>query len=170
MIPELRTERLLMRGWRNDDFDAFAGFCADEETARYVGGAVDREEAWRRMAAMIGHWSLRGYGFWALQDLQGGGFAGYCGLWFPEGWPEPEIGWGLLRDFHGRGLALEAAERSRAYAYDTLGWTTAVSCVALENSASRKLAERLGAIVERTLENRGWTVALYRHPAPSELN
>ncbi len=170
MIPELSTERLLMRAWRNEDFDDFASFYADEDTAQFVGGVVDREEAWRRMAAVVGHWTLRGYGFWALQEIESGDFAGYCGMWFPEGWPEPEIGWGLLKAFHGRGLALEAARRSRAYAYGTLGWTTAVSCVAVENRASRKLAERLGAVVERTLENRGWTVALYRHPAPSELN
>lgn len=170
MIPVLQTDRLIMREWRNEDFGAFLDFCTDPETANYVGGVCSREDAWRRMAAIIGHWVLRGYGFWALQCRADGGFAGYCGLWNPEGWPEPEIGWGLAKAYQGKGLATEAALKTREHAYETLGWSTVVSCVAVENAASRRLAERLGAVEERVFENRGWTSVLYRHPAPSELN
>lgn len=167
MIPEFTTERLVMRGFRDDDFPSFAGFYANEQTARFVGGVCSGEDAWRRMASFAGHWILRGYGLWALQLRETGAFVGYCGLWFPQGWPEPEIGWGLVEAHHGRGYVTEAARRARSYAYDSLGWTTVVSCIALENTASIRVAERLEARFERTIENRGWTVGVYRHPAPA---
>ncbi len=85
---ELETDRLLLRQWRPDDFDHYAEYYADEELARYVGGACDRPQAWRRWAAEIGHWTLRGYGFWAVEEKQTGNLAGCVGLWFPDGWPE----------------------------------------------------------------------------------
>jgi RimJ/RimL family protein N-acetyltransferase len=167
MIPELTTERLLMRAFREDDFPSFARFYADEATARYIGGVCSEEDAWRRMAAFVGHWNLRGYGLWALELRDTGTFAGYCGAWFPHGWPEPEIGWGLLKPCQGRGLATQAARRALGHVYGTLGWRTAVSCIALENAASIRVAERLGATLDRIVKNRGWTVGVYRYPAPS---
>lgn len=169
MAPELETERVRMRAWQNADFEPFAAFCSDEESARFIGGVCPRDDAWRRIAAIVGHWALRGYGFWALEDKASGRFAGYAGLWFPEGWPEPEVGWGLLREFQGRGLVTEAAERARAFAYEELGWPTAISCIANENVASIRVAERLGAQREKQIELRGWEVAIYRHPSPSQL-
>jgi RimJ/RimL family protein N-acetyltransferase len=167
MIPELATERLMMRAFREDDFPAFAAFCADGETAHYVGGVCAEDDAWRRMAAFAGHWALRGYGIWALQLRDNDAFVGYCGSWSPHGWPEREIAWGLVKAHQGRGYVTEAARRARLYAYDTLGWSTVVSCIAQENAASIRVAERLGATFERAVENRGWTVGVYRHPAPS---
>jgi RimJ/RimL family protein N-acetyltransferase len=169
VIPELTTERLLMRSFRDEDISAYAGFCADEETARYVGGVCSEDDAWRRMAAYVGHWALRGFGPWALQLREGGAFVGYCGPWFPHGWPEREIAWGLVKSHQGRGYVAEAARRARLYTYETLGWGTVVSCIATENTASIRVAERLGATLERVAQNRGWTVGVYRHPSPSSI-
>ena len=56
----LETERLRMRGWREEDLSAFAEFWADENTARFVGGTCASDGAWRRMAMYVGHWALRG--------------------------------------------------------------------------------------------------------------
>jgi RimJ/RimL family protein N-acetyltransferase len=168
--PVIETERLRMRGWGEADLPAFAAFWADEATARFVGGTCSRAEAWRRMASYVGHWGLRGYGMWAVEEKASGRLAGYCGPWNPEGWPEREIGWGLLKAFHGRGYATEAARRTRDFAYRELGWPTAVSYIAAENAASRRVAERLGASFEGTTELRGSPVGVYRHPAPDTLN
>jgi RimJ/RimL family protein N-acetyltransferase len=56
-VPEIETERLILRAWRADDFDAFASFMADEETVKYVAGQpLSRPDAWRSLATMIGHW------------------------------------------------------------------------------------------------------------------
>ena len=67
---------------------------------------------------------------------------GLVGLWFPEGWHEPEIGWILFEGAEGRGIAREAAEAARAHAYGTLGWTTAVSVIHPGNARSIALADR----------------------------
>ena len=67
-MEKLATERLVLRLWHAEDFEPFAEFYADEAMARFVGGPCNREQAWRRMAAEIGHWALRGYGYWAVEE------------------------------------------------------------------------------------------------------
>jgi RimJ/RimL family protein N-acetyltransferase len=168
-IPTLQTERLILRAWRADDGGPFAEMCADAELMRYVGGVMDTTNAWRRMAAYAGHWVLRGYGTFALEDKASGVLAGYCGVYDPDGWPEREINWGLRRGFLGRGLVSEAAKRVRAYAYDTLGFTTIASCIDVENAASIAVAKRLGARLDRTVDFRGRDYGVFRHLAPSEV-
>jgi hypothetical protein len=58
----------------------------------------------------------------------------------------------------------------REFAYRDLGWTTVVSCIADDNTLSKRVAERLGAVFERTIELRGWAVGIHRHPSPATLN
>ena len=78
--------------------------------------------------------------------------------------------WGLAAAAHGKGYATEAAKRSRDFAYEQLGWTTLISCIAPENSPSQRVAARLGAKRERMMELRGSTIGIYRHPGPEQLN
>jgi RimJ/RimL family protein N-acetyltransferase len=163
--PTLETERLRLRPWRSDDLDAFAGFMADAVDTQFIGGPLSREDTWRRVAMLIGHWTLRGFGNWVLEEKASGAFAGYGGLWCPEGWPDRELMWGVLPAFRGRGYATEAAYRARDYAYAELGWTTIVSYIAPENEPSRRVAERLGAKRERSIELRGGVADVWRHPA-----
>jgi RimJ/RimL family protein N-acetyltransferase len=164
MIPTLETERLKLRAWGEADFEAYAEIYADDVHARYIGGACSRNDAWRRMAAFVGHWVLRGYGLWALEGRTDGAFKGWAGLWNPEGWPEPEVGWGLVASARGQGIATEAASRARLYAYETLGWTTAISLIVMANLPSIRVAERLGARLERTLNFRDFETGVFRHP------
>jgi RimJ/RimL family protein N-acetyltransferase len=166
-MTELETERLRLRQCRPTDIEHFAVFFADEEMARYVGGACDRDDAWRRMAVIVGHWTLRGYGMWALEEKATGAFAGCAGLWFSDGWPELELGWWLMRNMQGRGYATEAALRTRHYAYDVLGADTLVSYIDPDNAASKRVAERLGAAFEGIIQLNGQPACAYRHPAPS---
>ena len=168
-IPTIETARLRLRAWSEADLDAFAAFSADPSTARFVGGVCSRDEAWRRMAAYAGHWLLRGYGLWALEEKASGAFVGYSGLWFPEGWPELELGWSLVKSAWGKGYATEAARRARRYAYDELGAKTLISFIDKENFASRAVADRLAASYENVFLLRGAEVALYRHPSLERL-
>ena len=69
---EQETQRLLLRQWKADDFETFAGYYANEQTAKYVGGVSDRDQSWRRMASLIGHWALKGYGYWAVEEKDDG--------------------------------------------------------------------------------------------------
>jgi RimJ/RimL family protein N-acetyltransferase len=170
MHPVLETERLRLRLWREDDLDAFADFCADEGSTRYLGGVCAREDAWRRMAVITGHWTLRGYGIWVIEDKATGQFAGYSGLWNPEGWPGQEVTWSVSAAFRRRGYAVEAARRARAYAYDELNWPTAVSVIHPDNVPSKRVADRVGAVPEKRIELRGSPVDVYRHPGPGEAD
>ncbi len=169
MIPRIETERLIFREGREADLDALAAFYADEELSKFVGGPLGRDDTWRRIALGLGHWLLRGFGNWALEEKATGEFVGWCGHWFPEGFPEREVGWGLMRDKHGRGYATEAAIRARAYAYETLGWNTAISLIARNNHRSIRVAERLGATLESVTQFRGLDCAIYRHPPARSL-
>jgi RimJ/RimL family protein N-acetyltransferase len=168
--PLLRTERLILRGWREEDFEPMVPFWADEASSRYVGGPCGRDAAWRIFAAFLGHWMLRGYGFWALENRESGELAGYCGLWKPEGWPEEEIGWSLLPQARGKGLVTEAAQRVRRYAYEDLGLTTLISFVDPDNAPSAAVARRLGAQRDGQLTLRGSIVDIWRHPGPAEIS
>jgi RimJ/RimL family protein N-acetyltransferase len=169
-IPTLETERLKLRAWQASDAAPFAEMCADAELMHYVGGVMDRTDGWRRMSTYVGHWTLRGYGPFALEDKASGELAGYSGVFDPDGWPEREINWGLRRSFLGRGLITEAATRVRRYAYETLGFTTITSCIDLENAPSVAVARRLGAGLDRTVEFRGKAVGVFRHLAPDALH
>jgi RimJ/RimL family protein N-acetyltransferase len=168
-IPVIETARLRLRGWRESDLDSFAAFWADAQTAYFVGGAKSREESWRALAMQLGHWSLRGYGLFALEEKASGAFAGWCGPYAPEGWPEPEIGWALAKPFHGRGYATEAARAARDFAYASLGWSTAISLIDPDNRPSLRVAERLGARRCGAFHLRGVDVDVYRHPGPQSL-
>ena len=145
----LETERLVMRMWRASDFDEYAELCADPEVMRFLGGKVfDRTEAWRQMASMIGHWYLRGYGIWAVEEKESGRLAGRIGCINPEGWPGFEVGWTLRREFWGKGYATEAARRALEYGFHELDRPHIISLIHPENRASIRVAERLGETLE----------------------
>ena len=128
VIPELRTERLVLRELRQSDFDAYAAMCADPEVMEYITGKpMSRGDAWRQMAMFAGHWSLRGFGGWAVEELSSGRFIGRVGLHYPEGWPDRELGWTLARDSWGRGYATEACKEVLDYAFGALGWQRLIS-------------------------------------------
>jgi RimJ/RimL family protein N-acetyltransferase len=167
-IPEFESERLRFRAFTQADFEPMAAFFASPVSATY-GGPCGRDDAWRKFAVYAGHWALRGYGPWALQDKASGAFVGLAGPWFPEGWIEPEITWALVPDHHGKGYATEAAQRTLQAAYDLLGWRTAVSVVATGNDASIAVAQRLGAVWEQTIAFRGGHAHVYRHVSPIGL-
>jgi RimJ/RimL family protein N-acetyltransferase len=154
----LNTERLLLRQFRHDDIDAYAAMCADPEVMRYIGEGkpLSREDAWRNMAMMAGHWTLRGYGMWALEERATGALVGRVGLYYPEGWPGQEVGWMLAREHWGKGYAFEAGRAALAHAFDTLQWPGVISLIDPENRRSIALAGRLGERLTGEVEIRGW--------------
>lgn len=166
--PTLHTERLTLRGWRLDDLDRMAGFYA-QEVSGFVGGPLDRDAAWRQVASYVGGRDLRGYGIFAVEERATGAFVGYAGPYYPLGWPEPEIAYGLLPEFHGRGYATEVAGRALRHAHDDLGWTTAISAIDVDNVASQRVSERLGAVREDVREIGSFSAAIYRHRTPGAL-
>src|SRR5438552_510614 len=111
----LETERLTLRMLRDSDVDAYAEMVTDPEIMRFIGDGkpISREFSWRSVAAMIGHWHLRGYGYWAAVERSTGQLVGRVGFWNPEGWPGFELGWMLRKRYWGQGFATEGARAAR---------------------------------------------------------
>jgi RimJ/RimL family protein N-acetyltransferase len=159
----LETERLRLRMFRDDDLDAYARIVADPEVMRYLGEGkpLDRVEAWRQMAWMLGHWSLRGYGLWAVEERATAELIGRIGFINPEGWPGFELGWTLGRRHWGKGYATEGARRALAYAFRELGRAHVISLIYPANTASIRVAERLGETLEGRTTLFGHEVLIY---------
>lgn len=165
-IPELETERLILRGPKPDDWEADAAFRTSDR-ARFVGGPYTRMMAWRGFASRWGHWAMRGYGMFTVTMRGSDAPLGVIGPLFAEGWAEPEIGWILYQAAEGKGIAFEAASAARAWCYGSLGWTTAISYIDPANARSRALAERLGCTLDDTTPHPfDRPTLVYRHPAP----
>lgn len=168
-VPSLETDRLILREHRASDFEPLAEFYADPLRAPGFGGVLSKGDSWRWLASSIGHWHLRGYGYWSVEEKATGEFVGLSGAWNPEGWREPELGWITTARAEGCGIAFEAATAARNYIFGTMGWTTLTSNILPANHRSIKLAERLGAYADGSYDNPHMgKVLVYRHPAPAE--
>ena len=159
----LETERLRLRMFRDDDLDAYARIVADPEVMRYLGDGqtLDRVGAWRQMAMILGHWTLRGYGLWAVEERATGALIGRIGCYNPEGWPGFEVGWVLARAYWGKGYATEGARRALEYAFRELGRDHVISLIYPANAASTRVAERIGEKLEGRTSLYGHDVLIY---------
>ncbi|HEY9427236.1 MAG TPA: GNAT family N-acetyltransferase [Gemmatimonadaceae bacterium] len=166
-IPHLTTDRLLLRGFVPDDFEPYAAMMANPDVARYLGDGrpLTCPEAWRQMAMFAGHWVLRGFGLWAVEERSTGRFIGRIGCLEPEGFPAFEIAYTLAPEAWGKGYAREGAGAALCYARDVLGRTAITSIIRPANTASIRVAQALGAVAAETVEFFGAPSVLYRYPA-----
>jgi RimJ/RimL family protein N-acetyltransferase len=107
---------------------------------------------------MAGHWALHGAGMFVVEEKQTDRFVGRVGPWSPPSWPAFEIGWGIAKEFRGRGYAVEAARAAIDWAFATFEIEEIAHCIDCENVASQAVARRLGAEKRRQIE-------LFRHAA-----
>lgn len=165
-IPRFETDRLVLRGFEQSDLGAYAAMMGDPEVTRYLGDGkpLSRSDAWRQMAMFNGHWVLRGFGMWAVEEKNSGEFLGRVGCLEPEGWPAFEIGYSLARAAWGNGFALEAAAFSLRYAREVLKRSEIVSFIRPLNAASVRVAVSLGAAKAETIELFGAPTAVFRYP------
>lgn len=159
----LETKRLILRMFCESDIDDYAEMCAEPKVMRYLGAGkpLSRAEAWRNMAMVLGHWQLRGYGLWAVQERSSGAMIGRIGCWNPEGWPGLEVGWMLRRSYWNRGFATEGAWAALTYAFSQLRCSHVISLIHPDNLASIRVAERLGERLEGKTTVMGSEVLVY---------
>jgi RimJ/RimL family protein N-acetyltransferase len=141
----LETPRLILRPPRLEDFDAWASFQDDEVATKFVGGTQPRAMAWRSFMCMCGAWSMTGVAMFSVIEKATGAWVGRLGPWNPYGWPEPEVGWGIVREHWGKGYASEGAAAAMDYAFEVLGWTRVIHCIDPQNGASQGVARKLGS-------------------------
>jgi RimJ/RimL family protein N-acetyltransferase len=109
----------------------------------------------------VGHWTLRGYGPWVVEESATGAVIGRVGLWNPEGWPGIEIGWVIHHARWGHGFATEAARAALGWAWDHVDTDHIISIIEPGNVRSIRVAEKIGEQYEATDFLDGKTVAIY---------
>ncbi|WP_318211743.1 GNAT family N-acetyltransferase [Streptomyces sp. SJL17-1] len=146
-MSELRTERLVLRLWRDSDREPWAAMNADPEVRKYLGGPQTREQSDAALAGMRADFHERGFGWWALEARETGRFIGRVGL-DVVGPDMPfagvDIGWRLTRSAWGHGYATEAALACLAFGFETLGLPEVLASTTVENLRSQAVMRRIG--------------------------
>ena len=159
----LETERLRLCSSSLGDFTRFKPIGKDPEVMRYISGGIPWTD--ERIREFIGRqmklWRLRQYCLWALERKIDSRLIGFCGLqpWRESG--EIEIGWWLAKDCWRQGLATEAARAVLSHGLDEVGLERIIAVIHVENTASQRVAEKLGFDRERTSELDGFPIYIY---------
>jgi|SRR6476661_2992129 len=150
-VPVLETERLRLRGYYLADFDAHLAMCQEPDFYRYLSpGPMPPEDVWAKFLRTIGHWTLLGYGFWAVEEKASGRYVGSIGFAdFKRGLDArmdgvPEIGWVLAPAAHGKGYASEAVRAALAWGDAHFGGARTVCIIDPDNQASLGVAAKFG--------------------------
>lgn len=147
-MPELRTERLLLRQWREEDLEPFAALNADHETMRHFVAPLSRAESDAFAEHIRRQLEEQGWGLWAVEVADGPSFIGFVGLARPSFeehfTPAVEVGWRLAREHWGCGYATEAGRAAVAHGFEELGLDEIVSFTSPRNEPSWRVMERLG--------------------------
>ena len=162
-IPTIETKRLTLRPFREADATALFELSQDPDVVRWVGDrrVPTRQEAWRAVAGWLGHWDMRGYGQWAIEEQASGRFIGRAGIINPVEWPGPEVGYLLGCAWWGHGFATEAARAAMDWGFDQIGFTDLLSLIDPTNQPSIAVATRLGESLRGEFDLGGNTVLTY---------
>jgi RimJ/RimL family protein N-acetyltransferase len=143
----IRTGRLLMRRWRDDDRGPFAALNADPVVMEHMPGTLTRRRSDAFVDRIEACWDERGLGLWAVEVTGVAPFIGYVGLWPADevaGAGAVEVGWRLAREHWGHGYATEAGREALRFGYEQVGLDEIVSVTVPQNGRSRRVMERLG--------------------------
>ena len=143
-----KTERLVLRHWRETDREPFARLNADPRVMEFMAGQLSREQSDLLVERIEAHFRKHGFGLCAAELRRDGSFIGFVGLAVPgfecAFTPCVEIGWRLAADHWGQGLATEGAREMVRYAFEVAGLDALVSFTAPGNVRSRRVMEKLG--------------------------
>jgi len=153
LTSALETPRLRLREYTYEDLDDLAAMFADAELMRYNSHPKSRDESWAWIEWNLGLYEQHGFGLWVMEILESSEFVGDCGLTpqTVDGVTDTEVGWHTKRKYWNQGLATEGASACRDHAFNDLGLQRLISIIHPDNSASRRVAEKIGMTLERTV-------------------
>lgn len=144
----IKTERLILRPWRDEDFDSFAQLNADPRVMEFFPGVLTQEESDQFAKRICIAMKQQGWGLWAVSIPDIADFIGYIGLapvnFVADFTPAVEVGWRLAYDFWNKGYATEGAQAALKYGFETLQLDEIVSFTAVQNTRSQKVMEKIG--------------------------
>ncbi len=144
-IPTLETPRLTLRAPCMEDLGSYSAFNAESDlrVGKYRGGKSDAEIV-TTLSQDIAHWEARGFGMWLIVPKDDSKVIGGVGITHPDDWPSHELTWWLMPSARSHGYATEASRAVLSWAFEVLDWPTVETHFRDENSAARRMAERLG--------------------------
>jgi RimJ/RimL family protein N-acetyltransferase len=146
--PTIRTPRLHLRLWRDEDLPAFAALNTDPRVMEWLPRPLDRAESDARVSRMRDHFARHGFGFWAVEAPGVADFIGSVGLAVPDFeahfTPCVEVGWRLAHEHWGKGYATEAARAALDFGFRQLALEEIVAFTVPANRRSRGVMERIG--------------------------
>lgn len=144
----MRTERLLLRRWRNADRQPFARLNGDTRVMEFLPGVLSKQESDALVDRIEAHFQEHGFGLYAAEIQSDARFIGFIGLTVPTFHtaftPCVEIGWRLAREYWGQGLATEGAREIVRYAFEELKLQELVSFTVPANVRSRGVMKKIG--------------------------
>jgi RimJ/RimL family protein N-acetyltransferase len=161
-VPVIETQRLRLRTPVLADFDHHAGYAASDRSW-HEGGPHDRVAAWRIWASDVALWGLRGYGPFGVENRASGAYLGQVGIFQAEGYPGPELGWFVVPQAEGQGIAHEAARAVLDWLRATFDWPHVTSIIDPANTRSIALGLRLGGVIDHDLPGIDPTDVVIRH-------
>jgi ribosomal-protein-alanine N-acetyltransferase len=149
----LETERLQLRPYTRGDLDDLASIVGDSVTMRYYPRPFSREDASNWIERNLRRYTEDGHGLWAMISKESNELVGNCGLVKQrvDEREEIEVGWLVARRHWNQGFATEAATACRDYGFGVLGLNRLISMIRPENEPSRRVAEKIGMLVEKEL-------------------
>ncbi|HEY2169185.1 MAG TPA: GNAT family N-acetyltransferase [Candidatus Angelobacter sp.] len=167
-IPTITTDRLRLRGHTEEDLEHSAAMWADPWVVRFIGNRPrSREETWARLLKYVGHWSLKGFGFWLVEEKVTGSFVGEVGFAdhkrdvAPSLHGIPEIGWALTPEKQGRGYATEAVKAAIAWS-DEHSIPQTVCIIHPDNTPSIRIAESNGYVISSAIDHKEHPAIIFR--------
>jgi RimJ/RimL family protein N-acetyltransferase len=145
----IRTERLLLRRWRDEDRGLYVALCQDPAVMEHFQGLTSPGDANAHIDRIEAHWDEHGWGLWAVEVPGVAPFVGFTGLWPAThvlGWESREVGWRLAHQHWGHGYATEAAREALRFGFEEHGFDEIVSFTVPQNVRSRAVMERIGLV------------------------
>jgi len=163
---EIKTNRLFLRQFGKKDLDAYSRIMGDREVGRWFpkGDGYTREEAERSLDSILHHWTKHGFGIWAMTDKEKKILLGRCGLNLIVETSEVELDFVVARDCWGRGYATEAATAALEFGFGILKLDRIIALSRPENTASRRVIEKMGMTYRKEAEYWGIVCAYYDIP------
>jgi RimJ/RimL family protein N-acetyltransferase len=163
----ITTERFILRPFERKDYEPYLSMVADPQPNVPWRHVMSPEDAWHRLVRYVGHWTLFGYGNFAILEKGSGLFLGETGLWdahrgMGAGYDEfDETGWSVVSGWHGRGVAFEAADAAHRWYFDAFGQRRTVCMTDPANERSIRIARKLGYAPFREGAYKGKAVLMF---------